>query len=106
MSIGEQANMIKDRGHTVPKPTPAFNYSLEEASLSGFVMAVNNGQTRLALEYAARVLAEQEERITELEKQLEESSTTKATASSTTSTTSSAKKPARVVDEKAESTEV
>lgn len=62
----------------------AFNYETDKEPRSGFQMAVNNGQTRLALEYAVNLLNEYETRISALEAAVERLSrptTTRAAAS-------------------------
>lgn len=103
MAVGEQANFIKDGGRIIPpKPVSAFNYSLNEESLAGFEMAVNNGQTRLALEYAARVLVELTDRVQALE-----AANTQMSSKSETSTASASNRKNRTsVEEKSDSSEV
>lgn len=109
MSVGEQANIIKDRGTPGPvtglKPTP-FNYSLDEEPLEGFAMAVNNGQVRLALEYAVRALRDFANRldVLEVEQQTPSMVTTETKSQPTGSST---KKVSRspAIEQKAESSE-
>lgn len=48
-------------------------YQLNEDSLAGFKEAVNNGQNRLALEYAVKVIANLQEEIEEVRKAVEAS---------------------------------